>query len=262
VACDALHGAGWQAIQVSSLQRTIAIGGETSQPSYLNAAVRGRTSQTWEEVRELLADIERQAGRVRGERWGPRTCDLDLLLYGDLVLRRPDWVVPHPRLTVRRFVLEPACEIAGDCREPVSGLSLRELLQGWSQPWRVAEWLGPERTWFADFCRAWRELTKVEPQPTGKAAAESPAGGGGELWELVDPSLPDRQSRVELRIYWGAAVPGIPRPLGADCQTTIWLAQESRWQELREFARGPYLVLPSEPRPAAQELLAAWQASR
>ena len=79
------------------------------------------------------------AAQVRSERWGPRTVDLDLLLYDDVVIddeapARAALTVPHPRMTTRRFVLEPAVEIAPDLRHPLAGCSLRDLLDNISQP--------------------------------------------------------------------------------------------------------------------------------
>jgi 2-amino-4-hydroxy-6-hydroxymethyldihydropteridine diphosphokinase len=72
--------------------------------------------------------IEDQFGRVREERWGPRTLDLDLLLYGDLVLQTPDLIIPHPRLAERAFVLVPLADIAPDLSDPRSGLTISSLL--------------------------------------------------------------------------------------------------------------------------------------
>lgn len=111
----------------SRLWETAPVGGPEGQGTFLNAAMTVTTAWTAAElVRELLA-VEREVGRVRETRWGPRLMDLDLLLFDDLVSSDPDCVVPHPRMTFRRFMLDPACEVAADWRHPLTGSSLGTL---------------------------------------------------------------------------------------------------------------------------------------
>ncbi len=87
--------------------------GPPGQPDYLNAVVHLRTGLSPYALLAALLLIETAQGRVRGpQRWGPRSLDLDLLLYGDRVLHDPELTLPHPRLHERRFVLEPLAEIA------------------------------------------------------------------------------------------------------------------------------------------------------
>lgn len=103
--------------------------GVAEQPPFLNAVAE---IETEEEPRELLArlmDVERRHGRERKERWGPRTLDLDLLLYGDRVVKEPGLDVPHPRLAERRFVLEGLAELCPDATVPGLGRTVRELLE-------------------------------------------------------------------------------------------------------------------------------------
>jgi 2-amino-4-hydroxy-6-hydroxymethyldihydropteridine diphosphokinase len=91
------------------------------QPLYLNACCTGLTRLTPRQLLSQLQDAERAAGRDRsGPRYGPRTLDLDLLLYGDEVVENPDLVVPHVRLRERGFVLVPLAEIAADWIVPAS----------------------------------------------------------------------------------------------------------------------------------------------
>ncbi|MGH2571649.1 MAG: 2-amino-4-hydroxy-6-hydroxymethyldihydropteridine diphosphokinase [bacterium] len=103
--------------------------GRTDQPPFLNAAALIETSASPAELHEVLRDEERAAGRVRaGERWGPRTLDLDILWFGDQGSDDPELVLPHPRLAERSFVLEPLAEIAPDWRHPRTGASAAEML--------------------------------------------------------------------------------------------------------------------------------------
>jgi 2-amino-4-hydroxy-6-hydroxymethyldihydropteridine diphosphokinase len=103
---------GVEVVAVSSLRETDPVGYE-DQPRFLNGAAELRTSLPARELLERLLAIERRLGRVRREcpRFGPRTIDLDLLLYGDDRLDEPGLVVPHPRLHERRFALEPLAEL-------------------------------------------------------------------------------------------------------------------------------------------------------
>jgi 2-amino-4-hydroxy-6-hydroxymethyldihydropteridine diphosphokinase len=115
-------------LAVSTFIETAPVGGPPGQGPYLNGAAAVQTDLAPEAMLAELKRIERLLGRTEGPRWGPRTVDLDILLYADLVLDAPDLVIPHPRLRERRFVLEPLAEIAPDARDPASGRTVRELL--------------------------------------------------------------------------------------------------------------------------------------
>ena len=111
----------------SSLYRTAPVGMQ-DQPDFINAVCRVRTGQTPATLMRNLLQIERAHGRVReGEKGGPRTLDLDLLLYGNREIDTEDLTVPHPRLHERAFVLYPLHEIEPDLIIPGQG-ALRELL--------------------------------------------------------------------------------------------------------------------------------------
>jgi 2-amino-4-hydroxy-6-hydroxymethyldihydropteridine diphosphokinase len=99
------------------------------QPRYLNAVLELETDLPPAALLAALQAVEREAGRVRGARWGARTLDLDLLLHGgDVVRRPPELVVPHPGLVSRRFVLAPLAELAPDLVVPGTGATVRALL--------------------------------------------------------------------------------------------------------------------------------------
>ncbi|MFG0285033.1 MAG: 2-amino-4-hydroxy-6-hydroxymethyldihydropteridine diphosphokinase [Phycisphaerales bacterium JB039] len=105
--------------------------GPAGQGRYLNAVVELETGLTARELLDGMLAAERAAGRVRSaaERWGPRTLDLDLLLYGDETIREPELTTPHPRMAERRFVLEPLAQLAPDTLIPGRGVTVRQALR-------------------------------------------------------------------------------------------------------------------------------------
>ena len=107
-------------VLVSSLYDTEPVG-DVEQPNFLNAVAQLDTGLTARQLLWNLQLIERRLGRVRHQRWGPRAIDLDLLLYGDLVVDEPDLRVPHPELTRRAFVLVPLSELDPLLEHPVTG---------------------------------------------------------------------------------------------------------------------------------------------
>jgi 2-amino-4-hydroxy-6-hydroxymethyldihydropteridine diphosphokinase len=118
---------GIQVLELSQLRETEPVG-EIDQPQFLNGAVALETTLEARELLDALLRIEQELGRVRdGERWGPRTIDLDLLLYGDAVVDEPGLRVPHPHLHERRFALEPLAELEPELRIPGRG-AVSELL--------------------------------------------------------------------------------------------------------------------------------------
>jgi 2-amino-4-hydroxy-6-hydroxymethyldihydropteridine diphosphokinase len=107
-------------VAVSSLRDTAPVG-VVDQPRFLNGVAALETDLSARELLETLLDVERALGRERAERWGPRTIDLDLLLYGEEVIDEPGLTVPHPRLHERRFALEPLAELAPSALIPGRG---------------------------------------------------------------------------------------------------------------------------------------------
>ena len=114
-------------LRASSFYNTPYVGADV-QPPVLNGAAVGITSVSARALLERLLAIEHDFGRTRPYDGAPRTLDLDLILYGDAVIDEPGLVVPHPRFRERRFVLEPLAEIAADWVEPVTGLTIADLL--------------------------------------------------------------------------------------------------------------------------------------
>lgn len=112
----------------SSWYKTAPVG--PPQPDYINGCALLEVALTPQELLAVILDVEKQFGRVRQERWGPRTLDIDIILFDDIILETPNLEIPHPRMRDRAFVLVPLAEIVPDWIEPVSGFAIAQLLLG------------------------------------------------------------------------------------------------------------------------------------
>jgi 2-amino-4-hydroxy-6-hydroxymethyldihydropteridine diphosphokinase len=99
-------------VAVSPVYQTEPVGGPPGQERYLNLVVELDTARTARDLLEVGRRLEAEAGRVRGERFGPRTLDVDVLLVGDQRIQETDLIVPHPRMWERRFVVAPLADLA------------------------------------------------------------------------------------------------------------------------------------------------------
>jgi len=116
--------------QLSSLIETAPVGeGLEFDPPYLNAVAVGESELPPAAIMDRLREIEAARGRTRPYQGAPRTLDLDLILAGDVMIEEPGLQVPHPRFRDRLFVLEPLAEVAPDLVDPVTGLTVRALLE-------------------------------------------------------------------------------------------------------------------------------------
>jgi 2-amino-4-hydroxy-6-hydroxymethyldihydropteridine diphosphokinase len=127
VALQRLESADLRVRRVSSFYETAAVD-YLSQPDFLNCVAEAETELLPLRLLQHVQRIEREMGRLRNIPKGPRNIDIDILLYGAAIIRSAQLEVPHPRMSRRRFVLEPLCELAPDTRHPVTRQTFRELL--------------------------------------------------------------------------------------------------------------------------------------
>jgi 2-amino-4-hydroxy-6-hydroxymethyldihydropteridine diphosphokinase len=152
---------------VSSYHETAPVGGPPGQGPYLNAAAEVQTDLAARDLLRLLLDVEARLGRVRQERFGPRTIDLDLLLYGETISDDEQLTLPHPRMHERLFVLRPLAEIAPRALHPRLGLTVREMLDRQRPPGRELTGL--------------RAVVTGSTSGIGRAVALELAAGGADV---------------------------------------------------------------------------------
>lgn len=114
-------------IKTSKVYETAAWG-KTDQPAFLNAVMSLQTSLSPHQLLNKILEAEQLMGRVRDEKWGPRTIDIDILYYNNDIMQHDALVVPHPEIAQRRFVLQPLCDLAPDFMHPVLHQTSRQLL--------------------------------------------------------------------------------------------------------------------------------------
>jgi 2-amino-4-hydroxy-6-hydroxymethyldihydropteridine diphosphokinase len=126
---DELRAAGVKVLAESSVDETEPVGG-VPQPMFLNQVLEVDTDQQPGELLATCKSIEAHAGRrPGGQRWGPRELDIDILLYGDLIVDTPDLQIPHPQLVSRTFVLRELREVNPRLTDAVSGVTVEQLLK-------------------------------------------------------------------------------------------------------------------------------------
>jgi 2-amino-4-hydroxy-6-hydroxymethyldihydropteridine diphosphokinase len=167
--------------RASPYYETAPVGGPASAGAYVNAVVEADTLLAPDHLLHTLLDIERSFGRIRSEPNAPRTLDLDVILYGDLVRHAPDPVIPHPRMHERRFVLQPLADLAPDFVHPAIKKAVRELLDA------LPPDPDPPRVYPRADVEGGRELAGLRALVTGsangigKAIALELASGGADV---------------------------------------------------------------------------------
>ena len=127
---EALRKRPLEKMKCSSILKSSPLLGMT-QPDYLNQLVCGITQLKAEELLMECQAIEKRLGRIREQRWGPRTIDIDIISYGQQTIDSPILKIPHPEMEKRAFVLKPLQEISPQWTHPVSGHTIDELLEDW-----------------------------------------------------------------------------------------------------------------------------------
>jgi 2-amino-4-hydroxy-6-hydroxymethyldihydropteridine diphosphokinase len=126
-ACELLSQRAGNCKSISSIYET-APWGKTDQPAFLNQAIELETNLSPQDLLEVLLFIELELGRTRTEKYGPRTLDIDILLYGMEIIELPQLQIPHPQLANRRFALLPLCELNPQLIHPITGISMKGML--------------------------------------------------------------------------------------------------------------------------------------
>lgn len=188
----------------SNLLATKPVGGPGEQPDFINAASKYETNLSPEEVHQKLIEIEHQHGRIRALRWGARSLDLDLLLYDDVVLETPKLTLPHPRMSFRKFVMQPAAEVAAEMIHPQLGATMGQLWEQLVNSPPVIELATPPGP------TAWRLCEEVQKK-LGKEVVSIPLTAPHwpdsvqELVDLLEPSpssIREDAGAVRLLPYW------------------------------------------------------------
>ncbi len=218
--------AGLSMMATSQPIRTTPVGGPSGQPIYLNAAVAVQTRLNPAELHQALIHIETELGRERRVRWGARKIDLDLLLYGSEHFENETLTIPHPRMSFRRFVLEPAAEIAGEMRHPIADMTIHELLDHLTN-------MPNEILWVTDTSPATKNLRDQ--------VLNSAASAGWTIHLVGDQECFERLRSQAKLVAWDANRP-----------TSL----------LQQTFRGPQLQLPALAEKIETELMAAMEAMK
>ena len=240
---------------ISTWRETAPIGGPQGQADFLNGALLVETSLSPNALLACLQAIENRLGRQRTERWGSRAIDLDILLYDELVVDTPSLILPHPRMAWRRFVLEPAAEVAGSTVHPTMGWTMARLLEHLdsAQPYvAIAGLIAVGKTHLAErIARAIpaRLLAERPDWDRLNAFYADPAGFG---WEMELEFLRQRARMLAADAMAGSATRWMVSDFWFDQSAAFahtWLSAEQlpafleRYEDLRRDVLRPKLIV-------------------
>lgn len=193
-------GGGLRDFRLSRLFRTPAVGGPSGQPPFINAvaALEVQDLTAWD-VWHAVRETEHALGRVRMERWEARRIDLDVLVFDEQRIWTQHFKLPHPRMVMRRFILEPALDVAGDWREPVSGWTIRELAEALRRGPASVALVG----WDAAQAQGLLERAAAQSQCTWITPRIKPCHEGAEPTAAV----PDQRAVSSQRGRWLGFIP-------------------------------------------------------
>lgn len=262
---------------VSRYHETPPVGGPDGQGAFLNAVAALDTTLGPFDLHGRLRQIEADAGRVRTVRWGERTLDLDLLLFGDEVLDTTELTIPHLRMAVRRFVLAPASEVVPDAVDPLTRRTIRDLLANLDRrPSVVAltrsvtsRWTGPEP--YAELLRALGAVGQFGSRRSSGGQGVDPSNHPESRRECVwiGPEPPTRGSEpgrwsegpgADSWIVFGDQIPETAWPAGSS-DAPGGSSGDRPWpsEALPRVVRPTFVVLAGEP---AEVDLTRWSRTR
>lgn len=246
--------------RASEFYRSIAIGGPAGQDEFLNAAAVIETKTPPLRLLDELQDIEQRHGRTRAERWAPRPLDIDLLLYDDEVQETPMLTLPHPRMSFRRFMLQPAAEIAPRALHPVIGWPIERLLLHLNSASDQVAIVSPSekyRTFFSQYIASNFNAAVVEAPTFATAEQFWPASCTSWLRIESKPSTPASPSTKTPSLpYAAAAFPKLTILL--DAESTDPTVAKAQWSAVvRRPGRGPTLRLQETAAETFQDEIAA-----
>lgn len=209
---------GYRSAATSSFLETTPIGGEQGQGAFLNGVVRFDCQLSAEELHSELRSIEKQLGRERHERWSARTLDLDLIGYGNQIINKKELRVPHPRMSFRSFVLQPACEVAPDWIHPELSVSLEELQEVLTKGRHVVQVVGSIEPLVEAELSLMGHDVLVERVNCPKPVAEPTATPAAESTE----DSVSKKARLLIDASLQGVSRGVPRLRLADCSADSW----------------------------------------
>jgi len=241
--------------RVSRFVETRPVGGEGAQGPFLNAAALLETGLPPETLLSQLQRIEAESGRRREKRWGPRTLDLDLLLYGGITIAGEDLTIPHPRMAWRRFVLEPAVEVAPQMIHPTLGWSLSRLLRHLDETQAYVAVAGSIGAGKSSLVRELEKTCSVHPvweEVDGRRLGEFYADPRARAWEMECHFLARRSEALDHERFTAAGKEWAMSDFWfdqSDAFAEVWLEPEQyeefhkKWLAIRSCVVTPKLIV-------------------